>query len=202
MIGWREIIVVDTETSGPNPFVHDILSLAMVPLDRSRPELNLHVTKAGAVSWNQFARENFENFRSTWTWDAVDVRVAAITIKKYLEAMSADAQLMFAGHNVSFDRAFLQKLEHLSGIDVFRCVSHRTLDTHSLIYDRVLKGELPDTCLTSDGMFRYFGVQPAEGERHTAFADASATRDVLEKILGYPAQGRSSHRYSRNPGGR
>lgn len=183
MIDWRNIVVVDTETSGPNPFVHDLLALAMVPLDRSRRELTLHVSRRGAVNWNNFAKQNFQNFRTVWTQYAVDVRAAFEQVQEYLNGLSFSGDIVFAGHNVSFDRAFLQKLAYLSGHDFFSGVTHRTLDTHTMLYERVLTGDLPESCLTSSGAFEFFGVTPERNNRHTAIGDALATRDLLELLL-------------------
>lgn len=183
MIDWRNIVIVDTETSGPNPFVHDLLSLAMVPLDRSRPELVLHVSRRGAISWNDFARENFQNFRTMWVQDAVDVQVAFGHVQNYISQLELSGPVVFAGHNVGFDRVFLQKLAFMSGKDFFSGVTHRTLDTHTLLYERVLKGYLPDSCLTSSGAFSFFGIEPKASDRHTALGDAMATRDLLEILL-------------------
>jgi DNA polymerase III epsilon subunit-like protein len=186
MIDWRNIVVIDTETTGPNPFVHDLLSLAMVPLDRSRKDLKLHVSRRGGIQWNKFAKENFQNFRTTWIHDAVDVRVAYDRLEEYIAGLRMKNPIILAGHNVGFDRSFLQKLAYLVGEEFFSGISHRTLDTHSLIYDRVLRCELPSSCLTSDGAFSYFGATPTDDERHTAYGDAVATREVLEKLLVFP----------------
>jgi len=183
VIDWRNIVVVDTETTGPNPFVHDLLSLAMVPLNRSLPELILHVSRRGAVNWNKFARKNFQNFRTLWTQDAVDVQIAFRQVQEYLVALNLSDPIVFAGHNVGFDRAFLQKLAYLSGHDFFPEVTHRTLDTHTLLYERVLRGILPESCLTSSGAFEFFGIEPKDADRHTAIGDAIATRDLLELLL-------------------
>lgn len=189
MIDWRNIVVVDTETSGPSPFVHDLLALAMVPLDRSRRELTLHVSRRGAVSWNNFARKNFQNFRTMWTQDAIDVQIAFGEIQEYLTSLGIVGEIVFAGHNVSFDRAFLQKLAYLSGHDFFSGVTHRTLDTHTMLYERVLMGALPESCLTSSGAFEFFGIAPRGDSRHTAIGDALATRDLLELLLATGGKG-------------
>lgn len=193
MIDWRNIVVVDTETSGPNPFVHDLLALAMVPLDRSRRELTLHVSRRGAVNWNNFAKKNFQNFRAMWTQYAIDVRAAFDQVQEYLDGLRFSGEIIFAGHNVSFDRAFLQKLAYLSDHEFFSGVTHRTLDTHTMLYERVLRGDLPESCLTSSGAFEFFGVTPARDNRHTAIGDALATRDLLELLLTtYGSNGRIS----------
>lgn len=184
MIDQRSIVVVDTETTGPNPFVHELLAVAMVPMDRTKPHLELYVSNRGQVHWNRFARNNFQNFRSSWVQNATDVKSAAEKIGSYLSSLAGDQRLLLAGHNVSFDRAFLQKLAFLSESSFLDLVSHRTLDSHSLVLERVLKGRLPASCLSSDGLFKFFGAEPGAHERHTALGDATATRTVLERLLG------------------
>lgn len=182
----RNIVVIDTETTGPNPFVHELLSLALVPLDRRIPPLEVHVLTPPDAIWSEFARSNFEKFRIEWQAKAISSQVAAELVQKYLFALTRESPVILAGHNVGFDRAFFQKLAYVGGIGEFAGVSHRNLDTHTLIFDRVFSGEAPDYAETSSGAFSFYQIGISDNERHTALGDALATRELIEKLMKLP----------------
>jgi DNA polymerase III epsilon subunit-like protein len=87
---------------------------------------------------------------------------------------------MLCGHNIGFDSKFLEKLSHQTNIRF--PVSHRTVDTHSLLMQLHLKGEIPIEATSSDGAFEWFDVKPPVLTRHTAPGDAMATARLMQKL--------------------
>jgi DNA polymerase III epsilon subunit-like protein len=183
MVDLRNVIVVDTETTGTNPFVHDILSLALVPVDRRLPTLDILIKSDRASEWSAFARENFKNFSHDWRERAVDAREAARQIRAYLATLGLAGRPVLAGHNIGFDRAFIQKLAFSADDDDCFGFSHRNIDTHTLIATFVILGVLPETSITSTGAFEHFGIRVPLGQRHTAMGDAVATRELVECLM-------------------
>jgi DNA polymerase III epsilon subunit-like protein len=61
--------------------------------------------------------------------------------------------------------------------------SHRTVDTHSLMWALVVRGRLPPTVRGSDAAFAHFGIAPDPDARHTALGDALATRELLLRLI-------------------
>ena len=176
------LVVIDVETSGPNPFVHDVLSIAIVPVNSQIEPLSLFVCCEN-TTWTEFSRSVFAKFREDWESNGVTPGVACDTIEDYLANTFSRKPVTPVGHNIGFDVAFLRKLAFLGGRSQLRWVSHRALDTHTMLYVLYLKGELPFDALKSDGAFSHFGVEIPTELRHTALGDALATRELLLRLL-------------------
>jgi DNA polymerase III epsilon subunit-like protein len=176
------LFVVDVETTGPNPFVHDPLMIALVPAENGEDPFVAYV-KTPNPKWSDWATENFRGFEREWKAHAREPKRVVAALETYLKKMSRDGKATMVGHNVGFDMAFLRKLAHLAGKDEIAGVSHRALDTHTLLFLAFSKGGIPEHALTSDGAFDQFGVTFGPGQRHTALQDASATRELCGKLL-------------------
>ena len=174
------MIVIDTETGGLDPHKHSILSLGM-------------------TSWcGQYTQEFFvleeplttnprsmEINRIDLNWLRTHGRSPRDTcdhIDQFL-AQLPQSSFMLVGHNISFDIAFIKRLYRLAERSLPTALSHRSIDTHSLLWLLAQEGHIPASACTSDGAFTYFEVEPPEELRHTALADAIATRELLKKIL-------------------
>jgi DNA polymerase III subunit epsilon len=59
----RNLLVVDFETTGLNPFRHDALSIGLVPVNESLPSKEVFISH-DSLLWNEFARENFQRFKA------------------------------------------------------------------------------------------------------------------------------------------
>lgn len=177
------VVVVDVETSGVNPFRHEVLAVALVPLLGEAAPLEIYV-RTQAIEWNARAREIFRSYERRWAVRAVEPAVACERIERYLADTFAGRPVTPIGHNIGFDVAFLRKLAFLGGRDQLKHLSHRGIDTHTLLYLLYLKGKIPEAALTSDGAFRKFGVNLPSTERHTALGDALATKQLTLRLLG------------------
>lgn len=188
----ERLVVLDVETTGPNPGIHDVLSLALVPLDSRIAPLSIYVNPMGPT-WTAYARRLFEQYRLDWEASAVRPEEAFERIDHYLVANYGAEPVTPVGHNIGFDLSFLQQLAlKVRRPEGFRNLSHRAVDTHTLLYWLFLQGRIPREALSSDGAFRYFNIQVNEGQRHTALGDAEATRQLFMRIL----EGRALAPYS------
>lgn len=176
------LIVVDTETTGPDLFRHDILSYAFVPMNDAEV-LEGFVKGVGELTWSDVARSYFESTYDRWAEEAKTPLDAVSEIEAYLDRIGGGSELIMVGHNVAFDRYFLQKLAHDAGKSSIRGLSHRSVDTHSLLVALSLMGRIPEAAVNSSGAFKYFGVEPRADLRHTARGDALATRDLFKLVL-------------------
>lgn len=177
-----DILFVDVETTGPNPFIHEMLSVALVPFDEDQASLSVYI-RHDAMNWTDYGRRNFLNFESEWLTRSVDPRNAACSISDYLAAIGGGKVFTLVGHNVGFDMSFLRKLAAASGTFDLPLISHRTIDTHTLLYALLLQGRVPAAALTSDGAFDYFGITIPSSDRHTALGDAKATRLLFLRLM-------------------
>jgi DNA polymerase III epsilon subunit-like protein len=177
-----DLVVVDLETSGVNPFVNDVLAVGLVPVDLSARPLIIYV-KATEVRWSEFGLKNFSKFSKEWELKALSPQAACDAIENYITLTFNGRVATPVGHNVGFDVAFLRKLAFLGGRDQLMGLSHRAIDTHTLLYVLAMSGRLPSTVLTSDGAFKHFRIRIPDEVRHTALGDAIATRELLEQLL-------------------
>jgi len=114
-----------------------------------------------------------------------------------------DAAVVFAGHNLHFDYAFLQRMRAVSGVQLPKHES-RLLDLASILRALGLAGRIPHRTpclalardpdghiptLSLDGALMHFGAvdKPPNGlertGRHTAIGDARLTYWVLKECL-------------------
>jgi DNA polymerase III epsilon subunit-like protein len=178
----RPLVVIDVESSGTNPFAHDVLAVGLVAVSPDCPTMTVYVRQSQYV-WTDYAKQLFEKYEPEWRDRAVPPAVACDAIEDYLLRTFGGREVTPVGHNVAFDLAFLKKLAYLGGRERLARLSHRAVDTHSLLYLLHLQGRLPAEAVTSDGAFRYFGIRVDDRYRHTALGDAMATRDLLLHLL-------------------
>lgn len=178
----KDLVVIDVETSGVNLFRHALLSVALVPFDDELPPQVVYV-RPSAIEWSEFARKNFERFAFDWDAQALPPEQACLVIENYLSNLFPGRAVTPVGHNVAFDLGFLKKLAFLGNRDEIAGLSHRAVDTHTLLYLLALRGKVPDAATKSDGAFNHYGITFAEGSRHTALGDAQATKELLRLIL-------------------
>jgi DNA polymerase III subunit epsilon len=178
----RNLAVIDVETSGTSPLVHDLLSVAIVPVASRSSPLVVHVRHEDIV-WTPFARANFEHFGADWERSSVHPIEAIAAIEEYLFSAFDEHPVIAVGHNVGFDLSFLKRVALQAKREAIANLSHRAVDTHSLLYVLYLQGRLPKDALTSDGAFHHFGIEIPSGLRHTALADAIATRTLFDCLL-------------------
>ena len=176
------MFVIDVETTGPNQFVHDPLALAIVPLDESGSPFVAYV-RTPKQEWSDYAAKNFRNFKAEWRKQAREPQGVVADLESYLQERIGPQKAILIGHNVGFDAAFLKKLAFYCGKDEIAGLSHRTLDTHTLLFAAWKEGKLPESALSSDGAFEHFGIEFPDGARHTALHDALATRALFQQIL-------------------
>ena len=177
------LFVIDVETTGPNPALHDPLSIALVPLDSERGAPFVANVVTASPVWTNHAADNFRKFKEEWSKTRHPAGEVADALEAYLSDQLAGGMATLIGHNVGFDMSFLRKLAALSGRTDIAGVSHRAIDTHTLLYIGWMSGKLPESVLPSDGAFEYFGISIPGSKRHTALHDALATRELFLRLL-------------------
>jgi DNA polymerase III subunit epsilon len=172
---------VDTETTGENPFEHELLAAAFLPLT-SDNRFEVHVRVEDDAHWTSYGRDLFISYEDRWKTDAVSPYEAVSNIEKFIER-NFEGEINLIGHNVAFDRFFLARLASRAGVSKIRGISHRTIDTYSLLITLSLMGRIPKAATSSSGAFEYFGISVPPTERHTAMGDAVATKLLFIKLL-------------------
>lgn len=178
-----ELVVVDTETTGVNPFESDLISIGICSVGgNAAREFFLKVPNDSV--WTEFSRKNFLGFKNSWSKGASGLGVVIPQIHDFILECTGGRPAVLVGHNFSFDRMFLQKAFHMGGYGSgISSISHRSIDTYSLLKVLNICGAIPSEATNSDGAFKYFNVSVSPKLRHTALGDAVATKELFLKIL-------------------
>ena len=175
------VIVLDTETGGLDPLVHSILSAGLVSADGVH-KMEIFIKEPEITSNPRSMAVNgldLDEIRAK----GLEPAAACKALDDFVEKVSGGDRVMTVGHNIAFDIAFLRRLYRLADRELPQYFSHRTVDTHTLMWALVAQGKLPSNIRGSDSAFSYFDVAPPPETRHTALADAEATRLLLGKLL-------------------
>jgi DNA polymerase III epsilon subunit-like protein len=193
-LGKRYRHFIDTETTGLNPLVHELLEVAVVTeeVDEGNPfrpgplrvwvqkvkPNHLETATAKALEVNGYTPED-------WS-DAVDFGTVAQELLSRLEGG------VLVGHNIKFDLAFLESA--LLSVGVTPKFSHHSIDTVTLAYEHWgLVGDVEKVSL--DTLRTHLGIPVAKN--HTSLKDALDCRTVFHKAME-PKPWKAISRYFRN----
>lgn len=164
-------VVFDTETTGLLPSRGDeIVQIAAVRIvNGKRVEkevLNTLVNPRRAIP---LASTEIHGISDPMVADAPGIDKAARRLHKFAQGA------VLVAHNAPFDLAFLQRDEQHTGVRF----DHPVLDT--VLLSAIVFGQSESHSL--DALIERLGITLAEGARHTAIGDATATAEVLLKLL-------------------
>ena len=184
-MGSKRFLVVDTETGGLDPVRNCLLTIGAVVWDNGK-----------ILAEREFfvLEERFDITPSSLLVHQVDLRdlakrgqspkkAVAEFLKFARRYFPKKDRIALAGHNVGFDAGFLKRLFTQAGLDYDTHVSHRLLDTASILGYLNLAGKLP---LTSRGLseaIKYFKLKVDPSKRHTALEDARVTAALLTRLV-------------------
>jgi DNA polymerase III alpha subunit (gram-positive type) len=180
----HKLAFVDLETSGLDPFKHEILEIGIVIAEQradlfgkqyleilSEHEILLlpeHIETAEAKALE--ISKYFKRDRSK----AVPQREGLAQAAAILEGT------IFVAQNVAFDWAFLQKAGNEYGVNLEKAVYYHKLDLASMALGKHY--HLPELSkFTLRELTTHFAV--VNQDAHTALADARATFEVCKKLL-------------------
>lgn len=182
-------LFLDTETGGLDPRVHSLLTIGLVVGDASGVKDSLeiaikhepYVVSGGGMKVNRIDLVTHHEH-------AVSPQGALDLLDGFLDKhFPRDVRAVLVGHNITFDHAFLNVFLSGLGRDPEARLDHRSVDTHAVAAALRDAGKLALPKLSSDALFRHFGVEPPEHQRHTALGDALATFELYWKLVGLMA---------------
>ncbi|HEX3357927.1 MAG TPA: 3'-5' exonuclease [Tepidisphaeraceae bacterium] len=183
-----KLLVFDTETGGIDPQFHSILSLGAVVWEDGSilDEIEVPIAEASILATPEALAVNKINLDEHKRMgcapaDAM-IRFQAFLTKNFSDS-SVTNKICLAAHNADFDIGFLKRFYRLANVDYESVFSHRVIDTISIIrfLNLAKKLTLRDAGLSE--AIKYFGIEVAEADRHTAKGDAKATAQVLTKLI-------------------
>lgn len=182
----RPYLFLDTETGGLDPEQHSLLTVGLVVGNEGEVRQSLELA---------IRHEPYRVSGPGMKVNRIDLVKHHATALEATEALSvldiflmqhfpcAHEPITLVGHNVGFDRAFLQVWMESQGRRFEPRFSHRVIDTHSVASLLRDAGRLPLEKLSSDSLFAHFGIQVPEEARHTALGDALATFELYWKLV-------------------
>ena len=181
----ENVLILDTETGGLDPLTHSLMTVGMVMGDGRNPvELTIAepeiIADPRALAVNRLDPAEVARI-------GISVEQACDQIDAYLAKVHPHSKPMVCGHNVAFDLAFMRRLYTMAGRPVPSPFTHRTLDTHTLMWSLIAVGKLPPEVTGSDAAFAHFQIEPPADLRHTALGDAIATRHLLHGLIALMA---------------
>lgn len=171
----RPLAFIDLETTGLDPSRHEIIEVGVIRVHggsleplmeaevRVRPE-RIETADPDALRLNGWSEDGWK--------DALPLSEALVRIAEPIEGA------LLAGHNVSFDRAFLDTAWRSTGVTPPE-MDHHVLDTATLAWPLLACGLIPSVSLKD--VCPALGVD--RGEAHRALADARCSLDVARRLL-------------------
>ncbi len=178
------MIVVDVETTGVEARLCSLLSVGAVEFENPKNQFyeecyafpGAHIEKE-ALEISGFTKEQIAD-RNKKSDEEI--------LKVFLEWMKTCQEWTLAGQNPSFDRSFLEETAHRYHINF--SIAHRTVDLHSIAYERFLKigKEIPrknnHSALNLNAILESVGL-PTRGKSHNALEDAKLEAEALSRLL-------------------
>nr|DAN05343.1 MAG TPA: Oligoribonuclease [Caudoviricetes sp.] len=176
-----KILFIDTETGGLNAEKHSLLTVAFAVYNNGEivAEKEFAVKhKYYLVSTKALEVNNINLIEHDQI--AIESKVVVQEIIKFIKDNFGDEKPVIAGHNIEFDYKFLDKLFQNEKEYWWKYVSHRKLDTCSLINFLMVTGKIEIESASLEASINYFKIET--NARHTAKDDVRATIALFENI--------------------
>jgi len=183
----KEVLFIDTETTGLKPDQHKLLSIGLVVwkngLILNPQEVLIWDEDDGkdvdpeAMGVNKIDLDNHRLLAGT-------PKEAVREIQSYMEKnLQTKGRVVLGGHNTGFDVGFIEKL---MGYDLYDGLfMRRTVDTSVILRFLYHVGLLKSDIGSLENALRYFGFSDeALKGAHTAKVDALNTAKLYNKLLG------------------
>jgi DNA polymerase III epsilon subunit-like protein len=178
------MIVVDVETTGINPRKHSILSIGAVDYDNPT---NSFYGECRAWEGAHIMEESIgiHGFDEKRIWSSKEKPMEEL-MAEFLNWSKTVGSKILAGHNVCFDKSFLQMSADMADLNWF--FAERCIDTHTLAYMHMQqRGEIEPlkkghSMIGLSRIIEYCGL-PARTGFHNALEDAELEAEVISRLV-------------------
>lgn len=179
------LLFVDVETGGLDHEKHGLLEIGVIAVIDGVVKDKL----AFYVRYDSFYYKCEPEAMAINNIDLKDVKELGFTPMQAGKALNDFVRRVFegekpilVGHNVSFDKGFLnQQIYKDCGLVMDDHISHRMIDTCSLIWGLIAAGKVSLKSASSSAAFEYFDI--TVNARHRALGDAEATLTLYNKLI-------------------
>ncbi len=182
----NEILFIDTETGGLNPESFSIISFAGVLWRDGEILDSLQVFIQEEPFYSDVDSMKINRIDMDWIKNnGLPPSKAVKQITDFLKQIQPNSvvPMRLGGHNIGFDVGFTKRLFRLGGGDFSSFFSHRTIDTSTILAFLSLANKIKLDGAGSSDAFSHFGIEFAQGDRHTALGDALATAKLFNCLL-------------------
>jgi DNA polymerase III alpha subunit (gram-positive type) len=179
----HNLAFIDTETTGTDPNMHEIIELAVViarqvPREGRGPKLEIIEECEWKIKMQHPEKADEQALRVNG-YNEVDW-MFAVDRKKAMEEFAKKTQsCTFVSHNLTFDHAFISKAFDETGVD--SRMHYAKIDTISLAFARLYDAPTADK-FSLRALCELLKVENSKA--HTAFADTKALVEVYKKLMG------------------
>jgi DNA polymerase III subunit epsilon len=175
----------DTETTGVNPGVNDIIQLAGII------EIDGEIKDGFVLEMQPFSYENIdqgainthgisvEKIRTFMTPQEAYVKLTDI-FNKYVDKFNREDKFIVCGYNVKFDIDFLNDFFKKNSDSYLFSYLGMSKDPYPVFQYLKAMGKIQSENLKLGTMCKYYGIDLAN--THDAFADINATKLLIEKL--------------------
>lgn len=176
------LLFLDTETGGLNPFKHSLLQVGLAAYKNGMVIDTLEFTLAHDkyIVTEQAMKVNGLDLKKVKE-DGLSPKEAIAKVIEFVGVNFGKEKPILVGHNPSIDKYMLRQLFESMNFEMDDYMSHRMIDTMSLIWGLHIAGKLPIQACSSNGAFEYFGIEVKK--RHNALDDCLATVELYKRLI-------------------
>lgn len=175
------LLFADVETGGLDPEKHSLLQVGMAAYKDGKIIDTLNIFIKGdtyCVTPEALKINNLD--LAEVKKNGVDKFAAVDLIVKFIEKNFGTEKPILVGHNVNFDKNFLQKLFFYTSNNIEKFIGHRMIDTTSLLLALCDIGIVPFEACNSKGAFEHFNI---DVKLHDALEDTLGTVKLYEECI-------------------
>jgi len=177
----KRLLFMDVETGGLDPEKHSLLTIALSVYEDGKiinkkdfaVRHDVYNVSAQALKINNINLIEHHDI-------ATDEAIVVDEIIKIIKDNFIDCEPIVAGHGVDFDYKFIAKLFRDNNYNFSDYVSHRKLDTCSILKFLMVTDSIDIRSASLENAIKYFGIETKD--RHTARDDVDATVVLFERL--------------------
>jgi DNA polymerase-3 subunit epsilon len=177
-----ELLFLDTETGGVDPFRHSLLQIGMVAYVNGeiKDSMSFYIKDETYKIEPEAMKINGLDLETINKIGKPKGLLTAMEVANFLK-LNFKSKPTLVGHNITFDKYFVREFFLSVNLDMDDFISYRLLDTASLARGLKIAKKLHVDKVSLKELSSYFGIE--NEKEHDALSDCVATVKVYEKLI-------------------